>query len=156
MKHFKRVGIFGGGLFAQWFFSRYASFHGLIPQILLILTINAAAYWGTSEAMVFGFGWGLCWDFFSLRLFGARALVLTLIGYASGMLKRQIDIMSPGSQALVVIFSTLFYRLCLGLISLVFIGKFLWLGWIFFLLEPLYNGLASLVLYLFRSREKIR
>ncbi len=155
MRYFKRLGLFFVGIFAEWFFSRYLSFYGLAPQILLILTINVAALWGTSGAMILGFSWGLCWDVLSLRLFGARALVLTLIGYASGTLRRQIDIMSPGSQALVIVFATVFYRLCLGLLSFIFFGKFLWLGWVVFLIEPLYNSLISLALHLFRGPEKI-
>lgn len=156
MKFLGRLGLFVGGLTLEWIFSRYLSLNGLNPQVLLILVVNVAAYGGPSEAMIFGFAWGLCWDAMSLRLFGARALALTLVGYIAGNLRRQVDILSPGSQALVVIFATFFYRLCLGFISLLFAGRFLWLGWGLFLLEPFYNALASIVLYLLRPRAWIR
>ncbi len=146
MKLIKSAAIFLLGLVGEWFFSRYLSFHGLNPQVLLILTINVAAFNGAPEAMVFGFFWGLCWDALSLKLFGARALALTLIAYGLGLVRRQVDMVTPASQAIVAVLSTIAYRLILGLIYLVFSGQFLWLGGLIFLIEPLYNGVFCFVL----------
>ncbi len=153
MKFIKSAIVFFVGLAGEWFFSRYLSFHGLNPQVLLILTINVAAFNGAPEAMVFGFFWGLCWDALSLKLFGARALALTLIAYGLGLVRRQVDMVTPASQAIVAVVATIFYRLILGLVYLIFSGQFLWLGWIIFFFEPIYNGIFCVLLAFFRPRS---
>ncbi len=153
MKLIKGAAIFFFGLVGEWIFSRYLSFHGLNPQILLILTIGVAAFNGTPEAMVFGFFWGLCWDALSLNLFGARALALTLVAYGLGLVRRQVDMVTPGAQAIVAVIATVLYRMLLGFIYLIFSGQFLWLGWTIFLLEPVYNGIFCFILAILRPNS---
>ncbi len=153
MKLIKRVAIFFLGLLGEWIFSRYLSFRGLNPQILLILTINVAAVSGAVEAMIFGFFWGLFWDALSLKLFGARALVLTLIAYGLGLVRRHVDMNTPASQAIVAVVATVLYRLILGFIFLIFSGQFLWVGWLVFILEPIYNGFFCFILAALRPNS---
>lgn len=126
---------------AHWWWSAYLSFFGLSPQILLVLTIVAAAKLGPNTAMCFGFGWGLALDVFSAHLFGANALALTLVGYAVGVVRRQIDVNALGPLCVMVMGMSWGYFLLSGLLSLVFMKTFSWIGWNAFLLDPFYNCL---------------
>lgn len=134
---------------AQWAWSAYFSFWGLTPQALLVLTVVAAARRGALAAMCFGFAWGLCLDVFRAHLFGSNALALTLIGYAVGSARRQIDVTSLASLSVVIVAITWGYFLLHGLLGLIFLKTFLWVGWSEFLLDPVYNCLVLPFLFWF-------
>jgi rod shape-determining protein MreD len=135
--------LFVGGLVFHWFFSTHLSFWGLSPHVLLLLTLGAASAAGPVPGLCLGFAWGLALDALSGHVFGGNALGLTLVAYAVGMLRRQMDVASPPSQAVVSAAVWPLYALFYGLIGQVFERRFLWPGWPPFLLDPLYTALLA-------------
>ncbi len=139
--------IFVGAMFVQWWWSAHGAIAGAAPQLLLVLTVTIAARYGALRAMVLGFFWGLFLDVLSARLIGANALALTLIAYGTGSMRRQIDLLGLAPQCLMVFGITLGYFLFLGLVGLVFLKAFTWVGWIPFVVDPIYNCLVTLVVF---------
>ena len=134
---------------AHWLWSSHMTVWGLAPQLLLVLTVAVAARRGPIAAMSFGFCWGLFLDMLSARLFGANALALTLVGYGTGSVRRQIDVTGLAPQCMIVLFMTWAYFLLLGLLGLVFSKSFAWVGWTPFLLDPFYNVLVAVAAFIF-------
>lgn len=147
MKYLQTPILFVMAAVAQWWVSSHGRVFGLAPQVLLVLTVGLAARRGPVTAMTFGFFWGLFLDLFSANLFGANALVLTLIGYGTGSVRRQIDVTGLAPQCIIVVLASFLYFLALGLIGLIFQRTFIWLGWSAFLFTPLYNSIAACILY---------
>lgn len=140
------VVVYFVAMIVQWWWSTHFALAGLAPQVLLVLTVVVAARQGPIRAMFLGFGWGLFLDVMSAHLFGANALALTLVGYGTGSVRRQIDVAGLGSQCIVVFFMTLAYFLLLGLLGLVFMRSFYWVGWPQFVFDPFYNCAVTVVL----------
>ena len=136
-------------MFGHWWWTTYFSFSGLSPQILLVLTVVVAARQGPIRAMCLGFGWGLFLDVLNANIFGANALVLTLIGYGTGSVRRFVDVTGLASQCVVVFGMTWAYFLVFGSLGLIFTGHFFWVGWPAFLFDPLYNCLTAAAVFLF-------
>ena len=145
----KLAALFFCAMLGQWLWSAYFPFLGLTPQLLLVLTVAISARLGPVIGMTFGFGWGLFLDVLQPQLFGANALAMTLIGYGTGSVRRQIDVVGIAPQSAVVFFMTWLYFAVLGLLGLIFIKTFLWVGWQPFLLDPFYNCLLVPVAFLF-------
>ena len=80
-------------------------------------------------------------------------MVLTLIAYGLGLVRRHVDMNTPASQAIVAVVATVLYRLILGFIFLIFSGQFLWVGWLVFILEPIYNGFFCFILAALRPNS---
>lgn len=139
--------VFVGGMLLQWWWSTHFSFAGLAPQVLLVLTVAMAARYGPLRAMTLGFFWGLFLDVLAARMVGANALLLTLVAYATGSVRRQIDLLGIGPQSVMVVALSLVYFLLWGLLGAVFLKTFLWVGWLAFLVDPLYNVLLSIFVY---------
>ena len=139
MSYLRMAVLFILALAAHWLWSAYFSFLGLAPQILLVLTVIAAARQGSITGMCLGFAWGLFLDVFQPHLFGANALVLTLIGYAVGAVRRQIDVAGFGPLCALVLSMTWGYFVLTGILGLIFMKSFFWVGWRPFLFDPLYN-----------------
>lgn len=135
--------LFFAAATVQWFWSTYLPVFGLAPQLLLILTLAVGGQAGAVAGQCFGFAWGLFLDVLSAHVFGANALAFTLAGYVSGMLRRQMDVSSPLSQAMLVAVVTPVYLIFLGLVGLAFEHSFLWAGWRHLFVGPLYNGLVA-------------
>lgn len=128
--------------YLHWFFAWWMVL-GATPHFALVLTVVIALRLGAPSAMTFGFLAGLAVDALGARLFGANALALTLVGYGTGMLRRQMDTTLATSQmALLAILSWAHFAL-VGLVSLVFVKT--WGGgwWKGLLLVPLYNALLA-------------
>jgi rod shape-determining protein MreD len=117
------------------------SFGGLSPQILLVLTVAMAARLGPNSGICYGFLWGLFLDVLRPDLFGGNALVLMLVGYGTGALRRHIDVLDAVSQYLIVFFMTLGNFLLYGLLGAVFAKNFIWVGWPAFICDPFFNCL---------------
>ncbi|MBI4376199.1 MAG: rod shape-determining protein MreD [Elusimicrobia bacterium] len=130
-------------MLAHWWWTTHFTFSGIAPQLLLVLTLAIAARYGPIRAMCMGFGWGLFLDTMSAHLFGANALALTLAGYSTGSIRRWVDVAGLPSQCLLVFAMTWIYFLFLGVLGALFMKQFLWVGWLPFLADPLYNCLAA-------------
>ncbi|MBI5594991.1 MAG: rod shape-determining protein MreD [Elusimicrobia bacterium] len=135
--------LFLGGLVFHWLFSTHLSFWGLSPNVLLLVTVGAAATAGPVKGQCLGFAWGLCLDAMSGHVFGANALGFALVAYIVGQLRRQMDVASPPSQAIVAAAFWLLYAVFYSCVGLVFERRFLWPGWLSFLLDPVYSALVA-------------
>jgi len=140
-------------MLGYWLWTSHFSLFGLAPQLLLVLTVGVAAREGPIPAMCLGFGWGLFLDVLSPRLFGANAFALTLVGYGTGSVRRQIDVTGLAPQCVVVLFMSWAYFLLLSLLGLVFARDFLWGGWPQFILDPFYNALLAALLFVLWGRR---
>jgi rod shape-determining protein MreD len=141
------IGVFFTAMVAQWWWSTHGAISGVAPQLLLVLTVAVAARYGPMRAMFMGFFWGLFLDVLSARLVGANALAFTLAAYGTGSVRRQIDLFGLAPQCLMVFGATLGYFVAMGLLGLVFLKSFLWVGWKSFLIDPFYNCAVAVVLY---------
>ena len=143
MSALRAVALFFAAALLQWWWSTHFSFWGLSPQILLALTAVIASRRGPDRGMGYGFAWGLFLDVLRPELFGGNAFCLMLVGYASGTVRRQIDVDDFVSQGVVVALMTWGYFLCYGLLGVIFSQGFLWPGWPAFLFDPFYNCLLA-------------
>ena len=141
--------VFFFSMAAQWWWSTHFSFAGVAPQLLLVMTVAVAARLGSNWAMSCGFFWGLFLDVMSARLFGGNALALTLVGYGTGSVRRQMDVAGLGPQCLLVFSMSWAYYLMIGLLGRIFDPSktFLWVGWPLFLAGPFYNCLVAIAVY---------
>jgi rod shape-determining protein MreD len=76
---------------------------------------------GKMEAQTLGFLFGLTWDIFATDVFGGRAVMLTLVGYFTGALKKSFDIDQTTTQIFVVFAASCLYWTGFNLISYHFI-----------------------------------
>ncbi len=143
MRALRAVFLFAAAAVAQWWWSSHLALWGLAPQLLLVLTVAVAARSGANPGMAYGFLWGLSLDLLRAQLFGGNAFTLMLAGYATGTLRRQIDLSDFLSLCAVVFLATWGYFLCYGLLGAIFTKSFLWPGWSAFLCDPLYNCLLA-------------
>ncbi|MFA6002874.1 MAG: rod shape-determining protein MreD [Elusimicrobiota bacterium] len=141
MNHLRGAFLLVAAAFVQWWWSTHFAFWGLSPQIPLVLTVAIAARQGPAAAMGYGFVWGLCLDSLRPELFGANALVFTLIGYGTGTVRKQIDLADMLSQCVAVVMMTWGYFLMYGMLGLIFAKSFIWVGWAAFICDPFYNCL---------------
>ena len=139
--------VFLVAMVGQWWWSSHGAIYGVAPQLLLVLTIAVAARQGPLCAMVMGFFWGLFLDVMAARLVGANALALTLAAYGTGSMRRQVDLLGLAPQCLMVASLTLVYFMFMGLMGLVFLHSFMWVGWMSFLVDPFYNSFVALLVY---------
>lgn len=130
---------------------------GATPQPALAVTVVVAVLRGPAAGESFGFLSGLLLDALGTHLFGAQALAQTLVGYGVGRLRRQMDVSLPGAQMTLVALLSAVYALLLGLIALVFLGRFAAGPLKALFLAPLYNALLAPFVFQgmqrFRSRE---
>jgi len=111
-------------------------------QIMLVSVI----YWGlmrgpVSGAMI-GFSWGLLIDSSSLGFLGLHGLLWTLVGFATGVLRRQLDESKPWTQTIFTFVMSIAYSLSLLAIERLLIAgdRSIQLASI---LEPLWNALLA-------------
>jgi rod shape-determining protein MreD len=131
------------GFVFDWWWGHYCLVWGLAPEWLLVSTVALSGLYGPVLGETYGFLWGIGLGTLSVRLFGAHALLLTVIAYVVGNGRRQMDLSSPPSQVLVTWLISSFYILALGLLAKVSGGEFQWAGWKVFLFGSLLNGAVS-------------
>ena len=141
MSYIRRTVFFVFAALFHWWLSTHFVIFGLAPQLLLVLTIIVAARIGPIAAMCYGFAWGLFLDVYEPHLFGSKALTLTLVGYGVGAARRQIDVSGLAPLCVITFSMTWAYYLTTGILGLLFMRIFFWVGWAPFLLGPVYNCL---------------
>ncbi|MDP3543283.1 MAG: rod shape-determining protein MreD [Elusimicrobiota bacterium] len=139
------VALFIGAMFLQWWWNTHFAYWGAAPQFLLALTVLVAARRGPVLGMLAGFGWGIYLDVARAELFGASALILTLVAYFVGLVRRQVDLRAAGPLAALTFFLTWGGFVLLGLLGLAFTRSFEWSGWIAVLATPFLNVVAATV-----------
>lgn len=143
----------------HWLFSFWTGMSAT-PQFALVATVVVGVLRGPAAGESFGFCSGLLLDALGAHLFGANALVQTLIGYGVGRLRRQMDASLPPPQMAVVFLLSWAQFAALGLLGTVFLGRFQgrWLHGL--LLVPVYNALlapfAFMLLAPLRQKEGYR
>jgi rod shape-determining protein MreD len=139
----------------QWFFSLW-TFLGVTPQLALVATVAAAVIRGPAAGETFGFCAGLLIDALGTHLFGANALTLALIGYSVGRLRRQMDASLPPPQMAVVALLSWVHAALLGVVSLVFIGKFSMRPVHALVVLPLYNAILAPFVFAWMQRFRVK
>ncbi len=141
--------LFVAAMLLQWWLSAYFLVFDMAPRLLLVLTVAIATRLGPIPGMCYGFAWGLFLDVLRAQLFGANALAYTIIAYGTGAVRRQIDVVGVGPQAVTVLLMTWGYLLLSGFLGLIFIKVFFFPGWRVFLLNPLSNAVLVPIVYVF-------
>lgn len=140
--------IYLAGLVVQWGWTRYFSFYGLAPDIVLIMLVFISLLRGPFVGELMGFFWGLAWDAMSVNMFGARSLSLLCVGFGVGFLSRKWDEKKISSQILLTGLASLSYYLLLGGIHQVFapIGERFAFNYIVFY-QIVYNMLLAPLIF---------
>lgn len=139
--------VFIVGMLLHWWWSTYLTLWGVAPHLLLILTVAISASAGPVAGQCYGFAWGLFLDTVGVHLFGANALVFTVVAYLVGSARRQMDVSSPLSQTMVVAVVTVGHLLGLAMLGLLFERQAFWAGWTAALAAPAVNALAAPFLF---------
>ncbi len=143
MKYLTGIFVFFAGLMIHWLLSSYFAVWGLVPHVLLVLTICVSVKSGSVVGQCYGFAWGLFLDVASAHVFGANALAFTLTGYMIGTLRKQMDVESLAPCLLFVLIWTPMYFVFYATAGWVFERVFLWAEWKKFFIEPFYNCLVA-------------
>jgi rod shape-determining protein MreD len=85
-----KVGIIVTALLIQLTLLNSFTIQGLKPDLILLVVLVFSLLKGAEEGTVSGFASGLLQDIFSTGLLGVNALVKTVIGFISGILKEKI------------------------------------------------------------------
>lgn len=84
------VGALAGALILQVTIAPHLAVFGVTPNLLLLVVITLAFVEGSSAGATAGFIAGLLMDLLSTGPIGAWALVMSVTGYLSGSLKRNL------------------------------------------------------------------
>lgn len=147
MRYVGAVVLFLGGMLCHWWWSTYFTMWGVAPHLLLILTVAIATSSGPVAGQCYGFAWGMFLDSVGVHLFGANALILTVVAYFVGNARRQMDVSSPLSQTMVVAVVTLLHLAALAGLGLLFERQAYWAGWGLALTSPVINALVAPLLF---------
>lgn len=131
----------------HWWWSTYFTMWGVAPHLLLILTVAIAANTGPVAGQCYGFAWGMFLDSVGVHLFGANALILTVVAFLVGNARRQMDVSSPLSQTMVVALVTVAHLAALCGLGLIFERQAFWAGWTTVLFAPIINALVAPFLF---------
>lgn len=110
------------GLFLQQVCFHYFSLFGSGPQIVLLGVVAIGFLQGPVLGETLGFFSGLLLDAMGVSLFGLHALMLTMAGYLSGMLRRRVASERPTAQLAIGFIATLFYTFGSSFIFFLFEG----------------------------------
>lgn len=121
---------------------------GVSPHFLLIATIYLALIRGAMIGEMFGFFWGLSADGMSVELFGSQAFLLTLVGYISGKLNRQLDESKPWAQFVFVFLISILYFVGLYGMYHIFTEPGRRIGVTSLILHPVINALLAPIIFL--------
>lgn len=84
------MGALLGALVLQVMIAPHVAIFGVTPNLLLLVVITLAFVEGSSAGATVGFIAGLLMDLLSTGPIGAWALVMTVVGYLSGSLRRNL------------------------------------------------------------------
>ena len=140
------------GVLFQIVLTRYLSMYDAAPQVLLLLTVTHGFVFGPIMGEALGFSWGLMSDATGVRLFGMNALLLTVIGYLAGRLRRRVASERLTAQLVVAVVATIYYAVGASNLHSLFEEAGSRFSFLRFFLEAIYNMLIITVLFLFTER----
>ncbi|GHT33980.1 hypothetical protein AGMMS49592_3380 [Endomicrobiia bacterium] len=107
----------------QFSFGKYINICGIFPNFILILIVYLGLSKGTMDAQLMGFLFGLTWDIFSTDIFGARAIMFTIIGHFLGILNKKLDRDKIYTQFVIVFLASIVYWLGVSFIYYIIHGS---------------------------------
>ena len=110
-------------LIVQSMISMYFPLYGMVPDLMLVSVVYFSLRKGTVFGEAYGFFSGILLDVFSLQVFGARAVIFTVIGYLVGRYSHKLDETKVRVQVIICFMSMLFYLLVFNLICAVFLPR---------------------------------
>lgn len=120
---------------------------GCAPNFLLICTVYHGFSRGPGLGQGVGFVSGLALDALSADMFGASAILLSLVGYTSGMMQRIWDEEQPTAQMLLVFLSTMATRLGFLVLQGLFSDHAQHAGWLDWTVRPVVGALAAPIVF---------
>lgn len=90
MKIWAKAGIIIITIIVELLVSNVITNNAIKPNLMLIVVICLSFLSNTEGAILIGFTGGLLKDIFSINLLGTNALVNTIVGYISGIIKERI------------------------------------------------------------------
>jgi rod shape-determining protein MreD len=146
-----KVGIIVTALLIQLTLLNSFTIQGLKPDLILLVVLVFSLLKGAEEGTVSGFASGLLQDIFSTGLLGVNALVKTVIGFISGILKEKIFLEHILFLIPIITFVVSISQSILMLLILHAFGIEYGMVWSFkkiILPEALYNSLLSPFVFL--------
>jgi rod shape-determining protein MreD len=146
-----KVGIIVTALLIQLTLLNSFTIQGLKPDLILLVVLIFSLLNGAEEGTVSGFASGLLQDIFSTGLLGVNALVKTVIGFISGILKEKIFLEHILFLIPIITFVVSISQSILMLLILHAFGIEYGMVWSFkkiILPEALYNSLLSPFVFL--------
>ncbi|HBB67772.1 MAG: rod shape-determining protein MreD [Elusimicrobia bacterium GWA2_56_46] len=138
-----------------WWWTANLSVFGVAPNLIFIAALSAAIIARPAKALAYCFFFGLYLDFLGASLFGAYALIYTLMAYGIYMMKRHLDLVGSFSQVVAALILTpvimFFYQglsLTLGRINPLQLKGLL--------IEPFLNALLAPLMFHFFAQLKKR
>lgn len=140
--------IFVVATIAHWLAIELLGQYGIILGIMFAFTLVMASKLSEFGGYLFGFFSGLFLDFFGKNLFGANALVFTWIIFIFYIIDDKIDFRDSGPQIVITTALNMLFLILYGLVGKVFIGEFVWQGFVNFLIGSVLTGLLLPLIYL--------
>lgn len=132
MRLWIKAGIIFFTLIIELIMANILAFDVVKPDLMLIVIICLSFLSNSEGGIIIGFTGGLAKDIFSVNLLGTHALVKTIIGYISGIIRERI-----------------FYQHLLWIITIVtFLFTFLNNILIYYLLESLHNDYNFIAIFM--------
>lgn len=91
------AGLYFAASFGQFIIGKFAPY-GVYPNIILVVIVYLGLTRGPMAGQLLGFIFGLTWDMFSTDIFGARALMFTIVGYIAGRLSKDMHAYNAVAQ----------------------------------------------------------
>ena len=98
--------ILAAAFLIQFLFLDHIKIAGVKPDLLVLLTVFFAVFFGPGAGVEAGFTCGLFKDIYSLDIFGVNIMLLSLAGFIAGMLGPKLFRESKLTQGLLVFVSS--------------------------------------------------
>ena len=139
----------------HWWWTTNLSVFGTAPNMIFAAALSSAIISRPVKAIAFCFFFGIFLDLLGANLFGAYALIYTLMAYGVYLLKRHIDLAGSFPQVAAAMILTVVTMLLYQALSLS-LAKVGPLQLKAFLVEPFLNALIAPIVFSFFSQLKKR
>jgi rod shape-determining protein MreD len=130
----------------HWWWTANLSFFGIAPNLIFTAALTYAIMARPLRAITMCFFFGIYLDLLGSNLFGAYALIYTVMAYGVHLVKRNIDLVAPFAQIVSAMILTVATMACYQTLSLA-LAKINPLQLKAFLVEPFLNALAAPVMF---------
>ncbi len=148
IKFLKCFAIFILATVAHWIAVELFSPLGVTVGVMFVFSLIMACALSELGGYIFAFISGLFLDFFGTMLFGANALVFTLMLFLFYRIDDKIDFKDIGPQFVITVCLNIFCVLTYGVLGFIFSGVFIWQGFKSLIFGSLLSGLLLPAAYL--------